>query len=151
MPGSGWRAVLLLLAVWGLLPACAPQRVYEGPVRARCEVARLVVLDDGVYFARPGSVRFTGRIVDVDGRRVCSTRGVVEVLPGRHTVSVMWKRLEIPAVGLAWEEHRTGAWAETHSGIDEFVVDTRAGGRYELIWPFADEDSGPRGFEEVTP
>jgi hypothetical protein len=130
------------------LSACAPARQYAGPARPQSQVARLVVFADGAqHFGRGGDVRYDGKIVSVDGAPARTRTGIVEVLPGRHEVTVCWQRFEVPCWGgLGSGAHDNFMVAE--SGNTSFQVDAEAGKRYRLRWPFANEVGPPLGFFE---
>ncbi len=138
------RAPLCLVALALFLGACATEQGYDGPVRARCDVARLVIHSYGSFFGGPGDVRFDGRFRSVDGQPVGAGKTIVDVLPGSRQVEVQWNRYEAPGSFLDDAVSRRGVWVRTDGGCRTFRVEAEAGKRYVLRWPFADQGGGPK-------
>lgn len=143
----------LLVAVFLLAIACAgPPRAYDGPTRSRSQVARFVVFGVGSLQDRATETRFDGKIVSVDGGPVRTSRGYVDVLPGRRTLTVRWQRFgAVDPLGNAFGGDDVDLIRPVDGGLSTFEVDAQAGYRYELVWPRDDEPGGPLGFEGSRP
>lgn len=129
-----------------LLVGCAPARQYAGPARSQSEVARLVVLADGAdHFGRTGEVRYDGKILSVDGVQARTMTGIVEVLPGRHEVTVTWKRFQVSGFPYGFDSDGNN-FMVSESGTTSLPVDVVAGKRYRLRWPSWNEVGPPHGF-----
>ena len=144
-----WPVLFAGVGLGVLLVACAPARQYAGPPRPQSQVARLVVFEDGSqHFGRSGDVRYDGRIISVDGCAARTMTGIVEVLPGRHEVTVRWQRFEVPCWGSFSHGEDTNNFLVAEAGDTSFLVDAEAGKRYRLRWPRPDQVGPPLGFFE---
>ena len=109
-----------------LLLGCAgAERMYDGPARARGEVARIVGAVDYVG----ASVQIDVRIVAVDGKSTTRGGRRVDVLPGTRTIEILWNRLVYEE-----DEIDRGSWLPAASGFETATLNARSGRTYRLSW-----------------
>ena len=108
-----------------LLGCASAERMYDGPARARSEVARI----QGVVDYVGASVQVDVRIVAVDGRSTTRGGRRVAVLPGTRMVEIMWSRLVYEE-----DEIDRGSWRAAASGFETTTLTTRPGQTYRLSW-----------------
>ena len=130
MKRAGVFLVLLLAAA-----GCSVTRLYDGPARSRDEVAVV-----SAPYARParmsiGTVRYQTRIVRFDGTPLDEPRTEVEVLPGEHTVAILWRRYHPHT----WYHDRLGQTevpaVQVAEGVNSVKLSAKAGRKYRLIIP----------------
>ena len=109
-----------------LLLGCAgAERMYDGPARARGEVARI----EGLVHYVGASVQIDVRIVAVDGKSTIRGGRRVDVLPGTRTVEIMWNRLVYEE-----EEIDRGFWLPTASGFETTTLNAQPDRSYRMSW-----------------